>query len=44
MGISLLFFLPNKDKTDVILNWEDAKDISWGTLLLFGGGISIAKA
>ena len=44
IGISLLFFLPNKDKTDVILNWEDAKDISWGTLLLFGGGISIAKA
>lgn len=44
MGISLLFILPNKNKQDTILNWEDAREISWGTLLLFGGGISIAKA
>lgn len=44
MGITLLFILPSKDKKDTILNWEDARDISWGTLLLFGGGISIAKA
>tara|TARA_Y100000389_G_scaffold9720_1_gene9092 strand:- start:22509 stop:23918 length:1410 start_codon:yes stop_codon:yes gene_type:complete len=44
MGISLLFALPNKKRDDAILNWEDAREISWGTLLLFGGGISIAKA
>lgn len=44
MGITLLFALPNKKRTDSILNWEDAREISWGTLLLFGGGISIAKA
>ena len=40
----MLFALPNKKRTDSILNWEDAREISWGTLLLFGGGISIAKA
>jgi sodium-dependent dicarboxylate transporter 2/3/5 len=44
MGITLLFILPSKDRKDTILNWDDARDISWGTLLLFGGGISIAKA
>lgn len=27
-----------------LLNWETAKKIPWGVLLLFGGGIAIAKA
>jgi sodium-dependent dicarboxylate transporter 2/3/5 len=44
MGITLLFILPDRKQKDTILNWEDAREISWGTLLLFGGGISIAKS
>ncbi|WP_404310721.1 SLC13 family permease [Neorhodopirellula lusitana] len=27
-----------------LLDWETAKDIPWGVLVLFGGGIAIAKA
>ena len=27
-----------------LLVWEDARDVPWGTLLLFGGGLSLAAA
>lgn len=27
-----------------LLDWEDAKSLPWGTLLLFGGGLSLAAA
>ena len=39
----ILFILPSKDKKEPILNWKDAVTIPWGILLLFGGGLSIAK-
>lgn len=40
----VLFSLPTSRKhTSRILNWKDAKDIPWGVLLLFGGGLAIAK-
>ncbi len=38
----LLFVIPSKDKRTTILEWKDAKNISWGILLLFGGGLSLA--
>ncbi|MFH1741527.1 MAG: SLC13 family permease [bacterium] len=38
----LLFALPTGDpKHPFTLNWEDAARIDWGTILLFGGGLSI---
>ena len=39
----ILFILPSKDKKEPILKWKDAVTIPWGILLLFGGGLSIAK-
>lgn len=40
-GVSL-FFLPAKRQTDeAILQWADGKKIDWGTILLFGGGLSL---
>lgn len=38
----LLFFLPDCDG-EPNLNWGDAKHIEWGTVLLFGGGISLGN-
>lgn len=36
-----LFCIPiNKDRT--VLTWTDMKDLPWGVLLLFGGGLSMA--
>lgn len=35
----LLFFLPLGSERN--LSWEMAKDIDWGTILLFGGGLSL---
>ena len=39
----LLFALPTSKKIGKrILSWEDSKEIPWGVLLLFGGGLAIA--
>ncbi|MBA4538726.1 DASS family sodium-coupled anion symporter [Bacillus aquiflavi] len=40
----VLFILPSRQaKEGKLLNWNDAKSIPWGILLLFGGGLAIAK-
>lgn len=40
----LLFVLPSgKSKSERLLVWDDTKKLPWGILLLFGGGISLAK-
>ena len=41
----LLFVVPSGDKSrpQALLNWDDTKKLPWGILLLFGGGISLAK-
>jgi sodium-dependent dicarboxylate transporter 2/3/5 len=43
-GISL-FLIPGRqeDKKNV-LEWKDTKNLHWGVLLMFGGGLSLAKA
>lgn len=38
----LLFLIPSRAKQGRILDWTVAKDIPWGILLLFGGGLAIA--
>ncbi len=44
-GALLLFIIPASKKSGSrrILVWKDAKQIPWGILLLFGGGLSLAK-
>jgi len=42
LGVSALFIIPSKDK-NFILNWDDTKELSWGTLILFGGGLALAN-
>ncbi|EID55897.1 SLC13 family permease [Saccharomonospora xinjiangensis] len=40
----VLFALPvNKAEGVRTLDWETAKDLPWGILLLFGGGLSLSK-
>ncbi len=43
IGALLLFILPN-GRGERLLDWESAVTLPWGMLILFGGGIAIAKA
>jgi sodium-dependent dicarboxylate transporter 2/3/5 len=44
-AVVLLFLIPSgMENNKRLIEWEDAKNIPWGLLLLFGGGIAIAKA
>ncbi|WP_068674050.1 DASS family sodium-coupled anion symporter [Oceanobacillus sp. Castelsardo] len=39
----LLFLIPAKrEEGSKIMEWKDSKDIPWGILILFGGGLAIA--
>ena len=46
LAAALAFFIipTNSGSTQKLLDWETAKGIPWGLLILFGGGIAIAKA
>jgi len=44
IGASLLFLLPTSwRERQFTLNWQQAVRIDWGTLLLFGGGLSLGS-
>ncbi|WP_034474055.1 SLC13 family permease [Aestuariibacter salexigens] len=50
-GVVLMFLVRSgdgktdeKDRPDMLLDWKTAASIPWGMLLLFAGGICIAKA
>jgi sodium-dependent dicarboxylate transporter 2/3/5 len=42
-SVVLMFLLPNGEGSR-LLDWETANKIPWGLLILFGGGIAIARA
>ena len=42
-AVIIMFVVPN-GKGGKLLDWESASNIHWGVLLLFAGGIAIAKA
>lgn len=43
LATALLFAIPTSKKyASRILDWNDSKEIPWGILLLFGGGLAIA--
>lgn len=44
LGALILFILPSTKKGLRLLNWEDAVQIPWRVILLFGGGFSLAQA
>ncbi len=43
LGAILLFFLPGKEKNTKLLEWKDTQKLPWGILILFGGGMALAK-
>jgi len=44
LGASLLFLLPtNWKEREFTISWKQATKIDWGTLLLFGGGITLGN-
>lgn len=44
LGALALFTIPFNLKTgDFILNWNDTQKLSWGILILFGGGLALAN-
>ncbi len=44
LGASLLFVLPGGAGRGRAMGWNEAAKIDWGTLLLFGGGLSLGAA
>lgn len=44
IGAVLMFVIPAKQRRGGLLVWEDMKELPWGILLLFGGGLSLATA
>ncbi|MDA1477836.1 SLC13 family permease [Bacillus changyiensis] len=40
---SLLFLIPARNKNGRILDWIASKELPWGILLLFGGGLALAE-
>jgi sodium-dependent dicarboxylate transporter 2/3/5 len=42
-GALLLFMIPiDVRRGEFVMSWEDARELPWGVLLLFGGGLSLA--
>lgn len=44
LGVVLMFITPSGENKGSLLDWKTASNIPWGMLLLFAGGIAIAKA
>lgn len=44
LGAIALFAIPyNLKRDDFILEWKDTQKLAWGILILFGGGLALAK-
>ncbi|MCB0399621.1 MAG: DASS family sodium-coupled anion symporter [Winogradskyella sp.] len=44
LGALALFIIPHKfKKGEFILEWKDTQKLAWGILILFGGGLALAK-
>ena len=42
-GGILLFIIPSQSAKKPLLEWQDTEKLPWGILLLFGGGLALAK-
>ncbi|WP_262511706.1 SLC13 family permease [Echinicola strongylocentroti] len=43
IGAISLFIFPNKVRSRSLITWEEAVKLPWGIILLFGGGMALAK-
>lgn len=43
-GATALFITPSGNEGEALLEWKDTRNMAWGILLLFGGGIALAGA
>jgi len=43
LGAILLFFIPASNRGEKLLKWKDTIKLPWGILILFGGGMAMAK-
>jgi sodium-dependent dicarboxylate transporter 2/3/5 len=43
LGGVLMFLLPSAETKKPLLNWKDTERLPWGILILFGGGLALAK-
>ncbi|MFV9551249.1 SLC13 family permease [Algibacter sp. PT7-4] len=39
----MLFIIPSKTKNKTLISWKDTKNLPWGIIILFGGGMALAK-
>ena len=39
-----LFIIPSQNKKKELLEWRDMQQLPWGLVLLFGGGLALAKS
>ena len=44
LAAMLLFLIPTRRQQGRLLDWSVARDLPWGVLLLFGGGLALAAA
>ncbi len=45
LGVVFLFLLPGRgSRSGALLDWEDARRVPWGILLLLGGGFALARS
>lgn len=42
-GVAMFLMPSGTEKGKPLLQWDDAQKVSWGIILLFGGGLSLAK-
>ena len=42
VGVVLLFLIPSSKKKEQMMDWQTARKLPWGILILFGGGLAIA--
>lgn len=43
LGAILLFIIPAKESSQRLMDWQTAKKLPWGILILFGGGFALAS-
>jgi sodium-dependent dicarboxylate transporter 2/3/5 len=43
LGGILMFLIPSTETKKPLLHWKDTEKLPWGILILFGGGLALAK-